>query len=219
MPVTTMMAVTDRLHAPPRIGDDATMISRPASEVRQQDAGDVPAPLSARPDRLGRRTPLSGTRTRILAAFAILTALSAALSLFLIREVLFNRLDEEVEQQLTQEVAEFRRLVRGNDPRSGAPFGTDVRRIFDVYFARNVPDEGEGSIAASTSAITFGWVILGFRRIAGRSPGGIGGLAELPGAAISPGPFPPMGSLLRHPVCALHVDSSFALDLAADLLP
>ena len=93
--------------------------------------------------RLSRRTPLSGTRTRILAAFAILTALSAALSLFLIREVLFNRLDEEVEQQLTQEVAEFRRLVRGSDPRTGEPFGTDVRRIFDVYFSRNVPDEGE----------------------------------------------------------------------------
>ena len=90
-----------------------------------------------------RWTPLAGTRTRVLAAFAVLTAVSAALSLFLIHQVLLNRLDEEVGQQLTQEVAEFRRLVRGNDPRTGEPFGTNVRRIFDVYFSRNVPDEGE----------------------------------------------------------------------------
>jgi signal transduction histidine kinase len=91
----------------------------------------------------GRRAMLAGTRVRILAAFTILTLVSAALALFLIREVLFNRLDEEVEQNLTQEVAEFRRLVRGNDPLTGKPFGTNVRRIFDVYFSRNVPDEGE----------------------------------------------------------------------------
>jgi two-component system, OmpR family, sensor kinase len=95
------------------------------------------------PRRPIRWTPLPGARTRILAAFAVLTAVSAALSLFLVREVLFNRLDEEVEQQLTQEVAEFRRLVRGNDPRTGEPFGTNVRRVFDVFFSRNVPSEGE----------------------------------------------------------------------------
>lgn len=105
-------------------------IATPAAAVRENS-------------RLRRWTPLAGTRTRILAAFAVLTAVSAALSLFLIYQVLLNSLDEEVEQQLTQEVAEFRRLVRGNDPLSGEPFGTDVRRIFDVYFSRNVPDEGE----------------------------------------------------------------------------
>lgn len=96
-----------------------------------------------RTPRPGHRALLAGTRVRILAAFAILTVVSAALALVLIRQVLFNRLDEEVEQNLTQEVAEFRRLVRGNDPRTGEPFGSDVRRIFDVYFSRNVPDEGE----------------------------------------------------------------------------
>ena len=106
--------------------------------------GPIATPAAARRNSwLGAWTLLPGTRARILAAFVVFTALSAALSLFLVREVLFNRLDEEVEQQLTQEVAEFRRLVRGSDPRTGEPFGTDVRRIFDVYFSRNVPDEGE----------------------------------------------------------------------------
>jgi len=125
------------------------MRSRPASQVSvQSDAGDPPAAMPGRTNRRDRRSLVSGTRTRILAAFAILTAMSAALSLFLIREVLFNRLDEEIEQQLTQEVAEFRRLVRGNDPRTGEPFGADVRRIFDVYFSRNVPDEGEVIISS-----------------------------------------------------------------------
>lgn len=96
-------------------------------------------PASGRWRRLRRRRlPSLSTRTRILAAFAILIAVSAALSLFLVREILFNRLDEQLGQQLTQEVAEFRRLVRGNDPRTGEPFGTNVRRIFDVYFSRNI---------------------------------------------------------------------------------
>ncbi len=121
---------------------DPEVSARSDADGRRAVGVGLPA-LADSDSRPSRRTPLSGTRTRILAAFAILTAVSAALSLFLIREVLFNRLDEEVEQQLTQEVAEFRRLVRGSDPRTGEPFGTDVRRIFDVYFSRNVPDEGE----------------------------------------------------------------------------
>lgn len=121
------------------------MVSLPAQlDAGNEQVGPIATPAATQPEsRPGTRTLLAGTRTRILAAFAILTAVSAALSLFLIREVLFNRLDEEIEQQLTQEVAEFRRLVRDNDPRTGDPFGTDVRRIFDVYFSRNVPDEGE----------------------------------------------------------------------------
>jgi len=120
-----------------------------SSKVSAQPSADDPSASSSATAvadggvSVRRWTPLAGTRTRVLTAFAVLTAVSAALSLFLIHQVLLNRLDEEVGQQLTQEVAEFRRLVRGNDPRTGEPFGTNVRRIFDVYFSRNVPDEGE----------------------------------------------------------------------------
>jgi len=90
----------------------------------------------------------AGTRTRILAAFAVLAATSTALSLLLLHQILLSRLDEEIARNLTQETAEFRRLVSGNDPVTGEPFGRDVRRIFDVYFARNVLDEGEVVLSA-----------------------------------------------------------------------
>jgi signal transduction histidine kinase len=112
------------------------------------DAGEAPAPEDRkdRPGWLGRR--LGGTRTRIFAVFALLAAVSTALSLVLLHQILLTRLDEEITRDLTQEVAEFQRLVSGNDPETGEPFGTDIRRIFDVYFRRNVPHEEEVLLAA-----------------------------------------------------------------------
>ena len=101
---------------------------------------------TSRPGWLHSR--FAGTRTRILAAFAVLAATSTALSLLLLHQILLSRLDEEIARNLTQEVAEFRRLVSGNDPSTGEPFGRDVQRIFDVYFARNVPHEGEVVLSA-----------------------------------------------------------------------
>jgi signal transduction histidine kinase len=123
--------------------------ARSSSQVGTQPIHSVAGPAGRRRiGRLATRVPVVGTRVRILAAFALLTAMSAALSLLLIHRVLVNRLDEEISGHLTQEVAEFRRLVGGNDPSSGEPFGTEVRRIFDVYFARNVPEEGEVMISS-----------------------------------------------------------------------
>jgi signal transduction histidine kinase len=94
---------------------------------------------------LGRT--FSGARPRILAACILLLALSTVTSILFIRHILMTRLDEEINTQLTQEVGEFRRLVGGRDPRSGQPFGSDVRAIFDVFFSRNVPGEGEALIS------------------------------------------------------------------------
>jgi signal transduction histidine kinase len=90
---------------------------------------------------------------RLLAGFAVLAAASTLISLILIHQILHARLDEEIARNLTQEAAEFRRLVSGDDPVSGQPFGRDVRRIFDVYFARNVPDEGEVLLSAIDSRL------------------------------------------------------------------
>jgi two-component system, OmpR family, sensor kinase len=54
------------------------------------------------------------------------------------------RAGERVDDALVQETREFRRLAgEGNDPRTGEPFGNDVKRIFDVYLSRNVPSEHE----------------------------------------------------------------------------
>ena len=90
-----------------------------------------------------RLWPLAGVRTKVVFLFILLMAVSAALSVLFIRQILLIRLDEEIGDTLTQEVQEFRRLAKGTDPQTGRPFGGDIKAIFDVYFSRNVPGEGE----------------------------------------------------------------------------
>ena len=63
-----------------------------------------------------------GARTRILAAFVILLAFSTLLSVLAIRQLLIVRTADRVDAALTQEVDEFRTLVRGRDPRTGGLF-------------------------------------------------------------------------------------------------
>jgi signal transduction histidine kinase len=96
------------------------------------------------PDRL-RRFP-SSLRTRILAYVLGLLAVATVLFVGVTYTVLQVRLDSRIDGELNQEVAELRRLADGRDPRTGEPFGTDVRRIFDVYLARNVPSRNEALI-------------------------------------------------------------------------
>jgi two-component system OmpR family sensor kinase len=81
-------------------------------------------------------------RVRILAAVVVLLAGSSALSIVVARNELIRRLNEEVEIDLRQEAREFQLLARGLDPRTGQPFA-DPRALFDLYFEREVPDEGE----------------------------------------------------------------------------
>jgi signal transduction histidine kinase len=91
----------------------------------------------------GRRGPRSA-RARILLSIVLLLFFSSAVALIIDRQLLLARVDERVEDSLTQEVEEFRRLVRdGRNPATGEPFGTDGRAIFDVYLSRNVPGERE----------------------------------------------------------------------------
>jgi signal transduction histidine kinase len=85
-------------------------------------------------------------RVRIVLAVVVLLAGSAAVSIWVLRGVLLDRLDEEVEVRLRQEVEEFELLRSGLDPRTGSPFA-DLTALFDIYFAREVPDEGETLLA------------------------------------------------------------------------
>ncbi len=83
-------------------------------------------------------------RTRILASYVILLAITAAASVLAVRQVLLVRLDDRVEEDLQQEVAEFRALAdTGIDPETRRPFGDDVKAIFRTYLERNVPDDDE----------------------------------------------------------------------------
>jgi signal transduction histidine kinase len=90
---------------------------------------------------------LRSARGRILAAFVTLLAFSTLLSVLAIRQLLLVRTADRVDAALTQEVEEFRTLVSGNNPADGTPFGGRLRLIFDTFFERNVPGEGETLIA------------------------------------------------------------------------
>jgi signal transduction histidine kinase len=90
---------------------------------------------------------LAGVRTRILLAFLVLLAFSTALSVLAIRQLLLVRTSDRVDAALTQEVEEFRRLVRGSNPETGEPFGGDLAAIFRTYLRRNVPAAGETVVA------------------------------------------------------------------------
>jgi signal transduction histidine kinase len=83
----------------------------------------------------------------MIAAYVALMALSAVASAIYLRALLLDRLDEEINHHFEQEVMEFRTLIQGNDPRTGEQFGSNLRAIFDVYFSRNVPGEGEALLS------------------------------------------------------------------------
>jgi two-component system, OmpR family, sensor kinase len=91
-----------------------------------------------------RRRFFASARARILASYLVLLIFSTVVGTVVLREVLLARAGERVDDALGQETQEFRRLaVDGRDPRTGEPFGNDVRAIFDVFLSRNVPAEGE----------------------------------------------------------------------------
>lgn len=86
-------------------------------------------------------------RVRILATVTLLLALSAGVTLLILREVLFDRLEAEVKTSLEQEMEEFVRLRGGLDPLTGQPFDDDHEALFELYFEREVPDEGESLLS------------------------------------------------------------------------
>src|SRR5918998_2681832 len=86
----------------------------------------------------------ASARVRILASYLVLLLFSTVVGTIVLREVLLARAGERVDDALVQETQEFRRLAAdGRDPRTGEPFGDDVRAIFEVFLSRNVPGEGE----------------------------------------------------------------------------
>ncbi|MGH9270816.1 MAG: hypothetical protein ACRDZ2_06050, partial [Ilumatobacteraceae bacterium] len=96
---------------------------------------------------LSRRGWLRSIRVRTLVFVVVMLVVSSIGSLLLLRTVLYNRLDDEVALNLGQEAEEFRLLSGGNDPQTGQPFDGDLRAVFDTYFAREIPDEGESLLA------------------------------------------------------------------------
>jgi two-component system, OmpR family, sensor kinase len=79
----------------------------------------------------------------MLFAHVGLLAIAVLASVLIARQLLLVRLEERIDHELAQEVSELRLLARGRDPQTGEPFGTDVRRVFQVFLQRNLPTRNE----------------------------------------------------------------------------
>jgi signal transduction histidine kinase len=101
--------------------------------------------LDERPGRrAGLLSSLAGLRMRILGGYVLVLVVAIVASLFVLRTVLVNRMDDRINSNLEQEVAELERLARvGIDPRTSEPFGGDVKRIFRTFLGRNIPTANE----------------------------------------------------------------------------
>lgn len=109
--------------------------------------GEPGPPEVERPEAPGRWSGAArSARTRILASYVVLLALSAVVSILAIRQVLIVRLDDQVNDALDQEMVELDNLRAGIDPETGQPFAS-LRRLFDIYFARNAPGDDEAMLA------------------------------------------------------------------------
>jgi two-component system, OmpR family, sensor kinase len=86
-------------------------------------------------------------RVRILAAVIVLLAGSSAVSILLLHSVLLERLDEEIETNMLREAEEFQIVAESRLTPDERHTEADLADVFDAYFAREVPDEGETLIA------------------------------------------------------------------------
>jgi two-component system, OmpR family, sensor kinase len=125
-------------------------VPKPTSAEQQpipQRRDEAPAPGGPPPqERQDWYHAIRSVRTRILASYVVLLALSALVAMFGVRELLFSQLEERVQESLQQEVSELDQLLTvGNDPETGEPF-TNVRALIDVYLQRNVPSQEEALI-------------------------------------------------------------------------
>ncbi len=101
----------------------------------------IPSPAPRAQTRARRNS--GSVRFRILGWYVVLLGVSLVAALVLQRTFLLAQERADAEAGMDQEIGEVRQLAQGNDPETGEPFGTDVEAIFDTFFRRNVPLEGE----------------------------------------------------------------------------
>ena len=85
-------------------------------------------------------------RTRITTLVALLTATAMATAGLIVYGLESERIEQAVEDQVDQEIAEFRELSTGVDPETGRPF-TGVAPLLELFLTRNVPDDDEMLVA------------------------------------------------------------------------
>ena len=128
-----------------------TMTETTAETTTRRVAARQAPDSAAAPSRLGDRIERlrwlpSSLRARIVAWFIGVLALSTIGLVVVTYEVIQFRLDQRIDADLQQEVAELRALAEdGEDPDTGRPFA-GAKQIFDVYLANNVPSRNEALI-------------------------------------------------------------------------
>ncbi|MGH2751828.1 MAG: sensor histidine kinase [Actinomycetota bacterium] len=121
------------------------MVTMETTEAIDRHSATRELPLDAPRDRgrdlYGR---LSGLRVRILGGYILVLVVATVASLFVLRTVLINRMDQRINSELEQEVAELQRLAtQGVDPDTTRPFAGDIEAIFDTFLGRNIPSANE----------------------------------------------------------------------------
>jgi signal transduction histidine kinase len=92
-----------------------------------------------------RRRPFTGARSRILAAFLVLLAVSQGIAIVAQREIMLNRAQERVDDGLRREVAEFGRMAAAGHGSDGRAWTADPEALFDAFLRRNVADDGQAA--------------------------------------------------------------------------
>jgi signal transduction histidine kinase len=123
-----------------------TARAKTPTTIDQTDAAATAAPPPATrvfPPPPGPRRVRFGLRARIILVHVGLLAFAVLASVLVARQALLVRLEERIDAELGQEVRELDKLTRGEDPKTGEPFGENVQRLFRVFLERNIPSRHE----------------------------------------------------------------------------
>jgi two-component system, OmpR family, sensor kinase len=106
---------------------------------------DLPGSADSPPESRGRSYGLpGGMRGRVLVSFLALLVISTAASVLVLRQVLLSRIDDQVQESLTEKIDAFSRLSEsGVNPRTNEPFRGRLDSVFSAYLKQTVPlDKG-----------------------------------------------------------------------------
>lgn len=117
---------------------------RPAEADATAMKGPPAISVAALRRRLGSFS--GGIRGRILFSYVILLAVSIAISIVAVRQVLVVRLAADIDASLIQEVEELRLVAAGADQATGDA-AARARVVIDAFFAQSIPREYEAFLA------------------------------------------------------------------------